>query len=256
MKDKKIKDTIKNCQIPQIPNSMIDETVDLAKLEFQRTPIQYKMPFRELFVGQIKYISPYIWIVQTVLLLIVLFSLIPSTNGIDDRQTIITVLSVASPIIALVAIPELAKSFSYNMWELESTSKYNLQKLIVVRLMIIGVIDLTIITIIIITTCSFYEISFINVVLYILVPFSLSNSIYLFLLRKFQGKTVVFSCLIVGLIIAIAFGFLSMFNIWYALTSTFIWIILFTFSVCTLAHEMIKLLKSIQRGEEMLWNYR
>ena len=86
MKDKKIKDIIKNSQIPQIPNSVIDKTVDLAKLEFERTSIQYKMPFRELFVGQIKYISPYIWIVQAILLLLILFSLSLSTNGINDRQ--------------------------------------------------------------------------------------------------------------------------------------------------------------------------
>lgn len=256
MKGKKIKDTIKKYQIPQIPNSVIDETVRLAKIEFERTPIQYKMPFRELFVGQIKYISPYIWIVQAALLLIVSCSLIFSTNGIDERQTIITILSVSAPIIALVAIPELAKSFTNNMWELESTSKFNLQKLIVIRLMIIGVMDLSTITIIVITTCTLYEMSFVNVILYILVPFCLTNSIYLFILRNFQGKTVVFGCLIVGLIIAIVLCYLSMFNVWYALTSTFLWIILLTFSVCTLAHEIIKLLKSIQRGEEMLWNYR
>lgn len=256
MKDKKIKDTIKSYQIPQIPDSVIDETVDLAKMEFERTPIQYKMPFKDVLIGQIKYISPYTWIVQAAILLIVSCFLLLSTNGINERQTIITILSVAAPIIALVGIPELAKSFSYNMWELESTSKFNLQKLVVIRLMIIGLIDLSTITIIVMATCTFYEISFVNVMLYILVPFSLSNSIYLFLLRKFQGKTVVFSCLIVGLIIAIALGFLSMFNMWYALTSTFIWIILFTFSVSTLAHEIIRLLKSIQRREELLWNYQ
>lgn len=256
MKDKKIIDTIKRSQIPQIPDSVIDETVNLAKTEFERTPIQYKMPFRELLMGQIKYISPYLWIVQAALLLIVLISLLLSPNGIDDRQTIITILSVASPIIALVAIPELAKSFSYNMWELESTSKFNLQKLIAIRLMIIGMIDLLIITIIVITTCTFYEVSFVNVVLYILVPFSLANSIYLFLLRKFQGKSVVFSCLIAGLIFAIALGFLLTFNVLYTLTTTFIWIILFTVSVCTLAHETIKLLKSTQSGGALLWNFR
>ena len=256
MKDKKIKDIIKNSQIPQIPNSVIDKTVDLAKLELERTSIQYKMPFRELFVGQIKYISPYIWIVQAILLLLILFSLSLSTNGMNDRQTIITILSVAAPIIALVAIPELAKSFSYNMWEIESTSKFNLQKLIAIRLIIIGVIDLSIITILIVTTSTFYEISFVNVVLYLLVPFNFANSIYLFLLRKFHGKQVVIRCLIAGLIIVIAVGSLSMFDGWYVLTSTIIWIILMAFSLCALVHELIKLFKATRSGGEMLWNYQ
>lgn len=256
MKDKKIKDIIKNSQIPQIPNSVIDKTVELAKLEFKQTSIQYKMPFRELFVGQIKYISPYIWIVQALLLLLILFSLSLSTNGIDDRQTIITILSVSAPIIALVAIPELAKSFSYNMWEIESTSKFNLQKLIAIRLIIVGVIDLSIITILIVTTSTFYEISFVNVVLYLLVPFNFANSIYLFLLRKFHGKRVVISCLIAGLIIVISLGSISMFNGWYVLTSTFIWIILLAFSLCALVHELIKLIKATRSGGEMLWNYQ
>lgn len=256
MKDKKIKDKLKNSYIPQIPNSVIDKTVELAKLEFERTSIQYKMPFRELFVGQIKYISPYIWIVQAIFLLLILFSLSLSTNGIDDRQTIITILSVSAPIIALVAIPELAKSFSYNMWEIESTSKFNLQKLIAIRLIIIGVIDLSIITILIVTTSTFYEISFVNVVLYLLVPFNFANSIYLFLLRKFHGKRVVISCLIAGLIIVISLGSISMFNGWYVLTSTFIWIILLAFSLCALVHELIKLIKATRSGGEMLWNYQ
>lgn len=252
---KKIKDTMKNCQIPQMPDSVIDETVRLAKLEFERTPIQYKMSFRDLFVGQVKYISPYIWIVQAAFLFIVSGSLLLSTNTINERQTIITILSVAAPMIALVAMPELAKSFSYNMWELESTSKFSLQKLIVIRLIIIGMMDLFIITIMVIITCTFYEMSFVNVILYILVPFSLANSIYLFILRKFRGKTGAFSCLIAGLFIAIGLGYLSMFNEWYVLTSTYIWIILFIFSLSTLAVEIVKLLKSTQRGEELLWNY-
>lgn len=256
MKDKKIKEKLKNSQIPKIPNSMIDKTVELAKLEFERTSIQYKMPFRELSVGQIKYISPYIWIVQALLLLLILFSLSLSTNGIDDRQTIITILSVSAPIIALVAIPELAKSFSYNMWEIESTSKFNLQKLIAIRLIIIGVIDLSIITILIVTTSTFYEISFVNVVLYLLVPFNFANTIYLFLLRKFHGKRVVISCLIAGLIIVISLGSIFMFNGWYVLTSTFIWIILLAFSLCALVHELIKLIKATRSGGEMLWNYQ
>ncbi|WP_339216332.1 hypothetical protein [Solibacillus sp. FSL W8-0372] len=256
MKNKKIKDTLKNYQVPQIPNLMVDKTVQLAKREFEKTPIRYKMPFRELFIGQIKYISSYIWIVQAILLLLILLSMSLSTHGIDDHQTIITILSIVAPIIAVVAIPELAKSFSYNMWEIESTSKFNLQKLIAIRLMIIGLIDLLIITILIATTSIFYEISFVNGVLYLLVPFNFANSIYLFLLRKFHGKQVVISCLIASLIIAIVLGSLSVFNVWYLLTSTFMWIILLVFSVGTLFIEIIKLIKATQGGGEMLWNYQ
>lgn len=256
MKRKKLEDTLKGYQSPQMPDSVIEKTVELAKLEFERTPIQYKMPFRELFVGQIKYISPYLWIVQTILLFIVLFVLSLSANGVNEQYAIITILSVTAPIIALVAIPELAKSFSYNMWEIESTSKFNLQKLIAIRLLIIGIVDITIITILIITTKVFYDISLVSSLLYFLVPFNLANSVYLFLLRKSHEKVGVIRCLIAGLIIVVALASLSIFNAWYVLASTFIWVILLPFSICTLMQEVAKLLKATQSGGEMLWNYQ
>lgn len=255
MKRKKLEETLKSYQSPKMPNSMIEKTVELAKLEFERTSIQYKMSFSELFVGQIRYISPYLWIVQTILLFIVLFVL-SSVDGVNEQHAVITILSVTAPIIAFVAIPELAKSFSYNMWEIESTSKFNLQKLIAIRLLIIGVVDLLIITMLMITTKVFYDISLVSSLLYFLVPFNLANSVYLFLLRKSHEKVGVIRCLIAGLLIAIGLASLSIFNAWYVLASTFIWVILLAFSICTLMQEVMKLMKATQSGGEMLWNYQ
>ncbi|BAK16753.1 hypothetical protein SSIL_2330 [Solibacillus silvestris StLB046] len=256
MNNKKIKDILKNYENLEAPDSIIDKTVQLAKQEFEKTPIRYKMPFRELFIGQIKYISPYIWFVQAIFLLFIVFSVALSTHGINDHQTIMTILSVSAPIIALVAIPELAKSFSHNMWEIESTSKFNLQKLIAIRLMILGVFNLLIITGLVVFTSTFYEINFVNAVLYLFVPYNFTNSIYLFLLRKHRGKRVVIGCLITGLMIASALGILSTLNFWYVLTSTFIWIVLLAFSIGSLVYELIKLFKGLRSGGEMLWNYQ
>ncbi|MEG0578026.1 MAG: hypothetical protein RR500_09230 [Bacilli bacterium] len=253
--EKKIRNALKNHDVPEVPDRIINETVHLAKSEFGQTQIRYKMSFRELLVGQIKFISPSIWIIQVALLLIISSLLLVPNNTNNEYQKVVTILSMMAPIIAFVSIPELAKSVNHHMWEIELASKFSLQKLIVIRLTIIGVIDVIIMTPLVIIACTFYEIHFINVVLYILVPFSFASSLYLFILRKFPGKVGVFSCLITGSFITIGLYVLSNFDQWYETASIFTWFLLLVCSICTLVYEIMLLLQSAQKREELLWNY-
>ncbi|WP_438349756.1 hypothetical protein ACP8HI_03510 [Paenibacillus sp. FA6] len=256
MKDKRIKNTLRNYAIPEISDSLIDDTVRLAKGEFERIGIKYKMSFREILVGQIKYISPYLWVIQATLLLIVSGFLLISNSTQNVYQSVIATLSVSSPIIALVVIPELAKSFNHHVWEMEATCKFNLQKLIAIRLMIIGTLDLFAITIMVIITSAFYELSLINVILYILVPFNLASSIYLTILRRIRGNSATIICLTAGIFMALGVGILAVYSELFTLTSTFIWITLFIISTAVLAYEIMNMFKSFQEGEKLEWNLR
>ncbi|MBK3496516.1 hypothetical protein JFL43_16960 [Viridibacillus sp. YIM B01967] len=254
MKDKKVKNTLEKYRVPQIPNSLIDNTVGLAKRAFERTGIKYEMSFREILVGQIKYISPSLWVIQAALLFIILVFLLVSNSTHNAYQSVITTISVASPIIALVVIPELAKSFNHHVWEMESTCKFDLQKLLAIRLIIIGALDMFVITIMVVITSTFYELSFINISLYILVPFNMASSIYLYILRRIRGKAATIICLTVGIFMALGVGLLAVYSELYTLISTFIWMTMFIFSTVVLVYELIHMLKSLQEGEKLEWN--
>lgn len=246
--------TLKNHDVPQVPDALIDVTVHLAKKEFERTGTLYKISFLELLVGQIKYISPYLWGIQAALLLIISGFLFASNGTHNADQSIIVILSMASPIIALVVIPELAKSFNHHMWEMESACKFNLQKLVAIRLILIGVIDLFIITIIIIITSIVYELNLLNIILYILVPFNLASSVYLFILRKLRGKAATMTCLAAGVFIASGVRLLVLHSEFYTWASTFIWTVLFLCSTIVLVYELTNIVKSFLEGEKLVWN--
>lgn len=255
MKQRNIKKALAGYQTPAIDHEHLEETIHLAQKKLAGKKLRYPISFRELALGQVQYISPSIWLMQSAFLLIIIGLLLNASGSKDLFSSAVTILSASAPLIALAAIPELIKSFNYHTWEAEMACKFTLHKLTAIRLLIMGSIDLFVITCLVIFTSAYYELSFIHLILYVLVPFNVSSSIYLFIISKFRGKKVAYCCLGAGIFIVLGVGILSTFSRIYTFTSTSVWIVLFFLSTSILIYEVIHLLQSIQNNkEELSWN--
>lgn len=256
MKTKEVKEILEKYRVPKIPVHSIDDTVRLAKKKLNQQNVSVKIPFRNQLIGQIKYISPYVWTFQGILLIIISSFLLLAHDNPNAMHALSVILSTSAPIIALVAIPELAKSFYHNVWEMETACRFSFQKLMTIRLIIMGGIDLIVITFIIIITNSMYDTGLINIILYIIVPFNLANSVYLFILSKLRGKTAIFGCLTTGAFITIGIAMLSVNSQFYLSTSMFVWMIMLILSTFIMIYEFFIMVKSYQKGEKLIWNLR
>ena len=120
----------------------IQKTVLAGKRLLMKNPVQELRWYRRI-VNQFKYISPLLWFSQ--LLAIGLCMLLISQIGSDtDLTAILSAISFIVALLGVVGFPEVCKSFSYQMWELEQSCKYNLRQIVAIKLSIIGTIDLII----------------------------------------------------------------------------------------------------------------
>ena len=117
----------------------IQKTILAGKQLLMKNPVQEFCWYRRI-VNQFKYISPLLWSSQ--LLAIGLCMLLISQIGSDtDLTAILSAISFIVALLGVVGFPEVCKSFSYQMWELEQSCKYNLRQIAAIKLSIIGTID-------------------------------------------------------------------------------------------------------------------
>ena len=161
----------------------IQKTVLAGKRLLMKNPGQELRWYRR-FVNQFKYISPFLWFSQ--LLAIGLCILLISQIGSDtDMTAILSAISFIVALLGVVGFPEICKSFSYQMWELEQSCKYNLRQIVAIKLSIIGTIDLMIILAITLFTSLQTNLPMWEMALYLFVPFNLALS-HLFLLQALR----------------------------------------------------------------------
>ena len=128
----------------------IEKTILVGKQFLSQNPVQ-ELGWHKRIFNQFKYISPILWFAQLLAFGLCVF-IISRTNGDTDITLVLSSISFIVAFIGIVGFPELCKSFSYQMWELEQSCKYNLRQIVAIKLSIIGMIDLVIVLIISVLT--------------------------------------------------------------------------------------------------------
>lgn len=134
---------------------------------------------------QAQYISKVTWFLQAVFLVLALLLF----GGLPGEMYLWNV-SVMIPFLGVIGIPELTKSFQFDMWELEESCYCHLSKLILMRMVIFGIVD-GIFLIFLVAAAGREGVTISHAVLAVAVPFNLSNAVYLCLFqilkRRFNG---------------------------------------------------------------------
>ena len=188
----------------------IQKTVLAGKRLFMKNPVQELRWYRRI-VNQFKYISPLLWFSQ------------------------------------LLAIG-VCKSFSYQMWELEQSCKYNLRQIAAIKLSIIGTIDLLIILAITLLTSLQTELPMWEMALYLFVPFNLACIVSFFVTSLARNKNSVFSIFPAGF--GFAFLMLLCINRFspYQSISIPIWLILCFGTFAILIWKAAQFIKGMDEG--------
>ena len=150
----------------------IQKTILAGKQLLMKNPVQELRWYRRI-VNQFKYISPLLWLSQLLAIGICML-LISQISSDTDMTAILSAISFIVALLGVVGFPEVCKSFSYQMWELEQSCKYNLRQIVAIKLSIIGTIDLIIILAITLFTSLQTELPMWEMALYLFVPFNLA----------------------------------------------------------------------------------
>lgn len=154
----------------------------LAAKALAKKPLTQGKPLWQRLKEQAAYISPITWTLQAMVLLFTL-----SGIAAPGTSQSLTAFSIMAPLLGIIGGCELVRSYGHNMWELEMSCRHNLQSIFAVKMLVLGFADLLVLAAAIYAT-GLSGTKFALTTIMILVPFNLSNSLYLWMIVKLRHK--------------------------------------------------------------------
>lgn len=181
-----IKALLRDYDAPVADFSDIQKTIISGKKILSQKQYQHVSLFSRI-ISQFQYISLKVWAIQfSLLIFCILFLITVSQNA--DRQILFSTISFLVALITLVGFPELCRSYSYRMWELEQSCKYNLRQLTAMKMAVLGSADLVIIALIAVICGRYAETSFWQIGLCLLVPFNVTCIVGFFTISFLRNR--------------------------------------------------------------------
>ena len=230
----------------------IQKVILAGKQLLMKNPVQELCWYRRI-ANQFKYISPLLWLSQLLATGLCILLISQISNG-TDMTAILSAISFIVALLGVVGFPEICKSFSYQMWELEQSCKYNLRQIVAIKLSIIGTIDLLIILAITLFTSIHTKLPMWEMALYLFVPFNLACIVSFFVTSLARNKNSVFPIFPAGF--GIAFLMMLCINRFslYQSISIPIWLIIYLGTFVILIWKMAQFIKGMDEGGLVICN--
>ena len=180
--ERQIRTALQRGNAPELSGEQLEALDRLVRREAETVKW---LPGKSLFQSlweQAAYISPMTWAFQLAFLLAGVLLL---QAGAEEAA--LKNLSAIIPLAALIGIPELTKSFSYGMWELEESCFYNLRQLVLLKMMLFGLVD-AVLLLFLIAVAGKRGTSLTEAFYYLVIPFNLSGACYLGLFRVLKRR--------------------------------------------------------------------
>lgn len=159
-----------------------------------------EISMKELYIVQLSYIAPVIWILSAVIVAILL------VISIYAEKYAVWVTSAFMPVLSTIAMTENHKSEIYQMNELEMSARFSLKTIIMVKMSIFGIVH----SIILIILSLLSSVNAIYSLVYLLLPYLITSNTSSILLRHYHGKTGLLGCLANSFTISMIWFILSL----------------------------------------------
>lgn len=218
----------------------------VRKEAFLRTVPPAQIGHMAFMITQIGYIKKWVWIVSAAVFAAALKGAFALGNDT------VWMLSAMMPFIALALTTENAKSAAYEMEELETASRFSLRSVMLARMGILGFFHMILLCLFIILCRPDSAYAFLQTGVYLTVPYLLTTTLGLALVRRLHGKESLYVCMGVAV-------FVSVFHMILAGGARILyqekyfpkWIVAFIVLFAALIAECYQM---INRMEEPTWN--
>lgn len=197
-REKKLEAVLAKNKVPDIDRKIRQETLDRLCRAAEGMDMLSPAPFFKRLIRQAGFISPAVWAVQAAVILI--FAAVMVQNF--DMVSSAIILSVTAPAMGLLLVVDVMRSYGSNMWEMETACRYDLRQVTAMRMCIIGGADLLVLAG---GLCAFgmFKGSYWIFILYVLLPFFLISSLYMWELIRFSRKCSSFVLLSTGIVLEV-----------------------------------------------------
>lgn len=245
--ERKIRETLTSFSVPAYDPDALRQTIRLAKKAYSERLLAKRIGCWEFIAMQVRFIGRGVWLAQAALLLACLYLLEGFHAEKADMQSVFLLLSSIAPLIAFVGFPEILKSYSHNMEEIEACTRFSMRKLMGARMLILGLADLFSLTLILTVSAAGNAAFILRMILYLFVPFNLTCCLCMTVLEHFRGRYAGYACEVICVGCTVLFLRLSLLKKYYEAAATGTWMLFFCLSGVYLTIETVRVFRSFSR---------
>lgn len=176
-------------QVPDMINrNHFENTLLLARKEAYRKQSRERISFVYFLAMQIKFIGWKIWSVQGIFLSVIASLFFRFYDYMKEPKYAGKLLFCLSVLVFMTALPFIYRSVRYQMQEIEATSRFSSIKLLMAKLIVIGIGDLSMLSGIFIIALIKTSLETDRIILYLCFPFLLVCGGCLFMLGHLAPK--------------------------------------------------------------------
>ncbi|MPQ30595.1 hypothetical protein E4V42_04005 [Clostridium estertheticum] len=237
-KEREIKDMLNNYDVPSHDNDAPMRVIEFIHENSLSIP-KFRASNKQFILSQIGFIRKRIWIFQIIILglLCLGFYNIRAQDSLNFRT--FSLISILAPLLLIVNVDEISRVYNKSMLEIEFSTKNSLKKVLVTKMLVLGITDCIALIIMMIFEGNLMNISILRVIMYTLVPFNLVCIGCMKLMKYFNGNELNYACVTYStlLITILLLGRLNDLGI-YAQDFILSWIIMYAITTVIFALEM------------------
>ncbi|WP_276951610.1 hypothetical protein [Acetatifactor muris] len=221
----------------------------------RRKRIRHTPSWGELALIELQYISPGFWVMQASVVMILLIWLGRTAALHGALKDYLQWISVMAAWMGVIACGDLGRHFSRGMAELEQSCYLNLPQMWTIRMILSGTADILVLLLCGLRISENTSVPFVQVCLYILVPFVLSNGCCLLYVTVFRsargryGQLVLF--LLTGSVVCVLVMTPSRL---YTEAYLWLWVTFLAAGTAFFLWQLRRIYGKIRRGETLCWN--
>ncbi len=183
-----LKQSLRHAPEPTTQASL-ENTILPAKKQAIRRCQRKRIPFRQFLFRQVRYIGWQLWSVQGLMLLLFdrMLTQLYGERFWDSPSSVARLLFCVSTLVSMMALPLLLRSRKYRMQETESAAYFSSARLLLAKLMVIGIGDLALLAGMFLTAQVRTSMQAGSLGFYLLLPFLILSAAYLYMMGHCSG---------------------------------------------------------------------
>lgn len=186
------------------------------KAEFLSSLPKPRTSHTKFIINQIRYIDLSFWIATLFCILIEVAIIVMSQSSLEktlfafqlSKENVWLIFSLL-PLFTMLSSVELFKSYINNTDEIEKSCFYNLEQIFLARIIIIGVFNILILGLLVFTLKIIDPIRYLEMMVYLLIPYLISGNLNLLILKHIRGKEGRFISITISLFVGLLSFFLK-----------------------------------------------
>ena len=252
-KDADVKAWLQAYTILDVPEDKIDKITETGKIYMDSADFN-RDSSGNILLSQMQYLPHSFWIVHAVIVIVVMFLICCLGNLKVPLYYPFTILAITTPLFLLLSARAVSNSYTYDMWEIEQSSRCQLIKIVACRMVIVGLFDLFFLTAILALVSYYFQQSLLRMVLYGMIPFNISCICYLWTITHGEKKEMSYHLIVCMVCISVIFSLVMRQPVIFEASMFGGWIVLYVITVFLLGKAVQKYLQHEKMLGEFAWN--